>query len=275
MTAAAARRLGLECVVVVSGDRPATPTGNVLLDEMFGPTVIWLGQTGPDQFGDRQLRNRFGLLRHRARHRRHVRGLVAEGRRPYGMPIGGASTVGALGYVGAALELTGQAEAMGGRSRPGRRGRRLRRHPRRAGSGPRRPRPHPRRRRRCPARPRHPRSRRRQVTWPRWPASRSRRDPPPSTTNGSAATMATSPNRAGRRSCSPPAPRASCSTPSTPARRWPGLSRPGGRAGSTPAPAPSFCIPAGPPGLFAADLGTWVRGGPAVPPTPAAISRSH
>src|SRR5205807_7294449 len=34
--------------------------------------------------------------------------LTAEGRRPYRMPVGGASTVGALGYVDAADELLDQ-----------------------------------------------------------------------------------------------------------------------------------------------------------------------
>ncbi len=114
MTAAAARRLGLECVVVVSGDRPATPTGNVLLDEMFGPTVIWLGQTGPDQSGTGSSGTGLDYFAIEHAIGTTCDGLVAEGRRPYRMPIGGASAVGALGYVGAALELTGQAEAMGG-----------------------------------------------------------------------------------------------------------------------------------------------------------------
>jgi D-cysteine desulfhydrase len=116
MTAAAARRLGLDCVVVVSGDRQAAPTGNVLLDEMFGPTIIWAGQrgvsagrtglghtgTGMDYYAIEQAIDAT------------CETLAAEGRRPYGMPIGGASDVGALGYVRAAIELDGQADAMGG-----------------------------------------------------------------------------------------------------------------------------------------------------------------
>ncbi len=109
MTAAAARKLGLDCVVVVGGDRPDTPTGNVLLDEMFGPRIIWAGQTGPATSG-------IGLDYFAIEHAIDAtcEALAAEGRRPYGTPIGGASTVGALGYVGAALELEGQADTMGG-----------------------------------------------------------------------------------------------------------------------------------------------------------------
>lgn len=101
MTAAAANRLGLGCAVVMAGSRPATASGNVLLVELLGPDVTWTGGAeGPmnyyaieaaiDEAADR---------------------LAADGRRPYRMPIGGASPVGALGYVRAAAELRGQAGA--------------------------------------------------------------------------------------------------------------------------------------------------------------------
>ena len=103
MTAAAANRLGLGCVIVVAGPRPVPPTGNAVLVELFGPEVVWVGDQGLmdyyaveaaiDETADR---------------------LAAEGRRPYRMPIGGASVVGSLGYVQAAAELRAQAvEAWG------------------------------------------------------------------------------------------------------------------------------------------------------------------
>jgi D-cysteine desulfhydrase family pyridoxal phosphate-dependent enzyme len=99
MTAAAANRLGLDCTVVMAGPRPAVAAGNVLLVDLLGPQVTWIGlKEGPmdyyaieaaiDEAADR---------------------LVADGRRPYRMPIGGASVVGALGYVRAAAELREQA----------------------------------------------------------------------------------------------------------------------------------------------------------------------
>ena len=43
MTAAAANRLGLHCSVVMAGPRPAVSTGNVVLVELFGPQVEWIG----------------------------------------------------------------------------------------------------------------------------------------------------------------------------------------------------------------------------------------
>ena len=72
------------------------------------------------------------------------------GRRPYAMPLGGASTIGQLGYVRAAL---GAARAAP-RHHAHRHRRRHRRHPRRPGGGLGRPRRRARRRRRHPTRPR-------------------------------------------------------------------------------------------------------------------------
>jgi 1-aminocyclopropane-1-carboxylate deaminase/D-cysteine desulfhydrase-like pyridoxal-dependent ACC family enzyme len=107
MTAAAANRLGLGCVVVVPGGPPATATGNVLLDELFGPEFVRL-DTGPGDSGLDYYAVEAAIEATTAR-------LATEGRRPYGIPIGGASPVGALGYVRAAAELLAQAvEATGG-----------------------------------------------------------------------------------------------------------------------------------------------------------------
>ena len=100
MTAAAANHLGLDCAVVMAGPRPETSTGNVLLIEILGADLAWTGfregmdyqeiEAAIDETADR---------------------LAAAGRRPYRMPIGGATAVGALGYVRAAAELREQASA--------------------------------------------------------------------------------------------------------------------------------------------------------------------
>jgi D-cysteine desulfhydrase len=99
MTAAAANRLGLDCVVVVPGAAPATASGNVLLDELFGPEFVRIEASGA---GMDHAAIETAIVATTER-------LAAEGRRPYGIPLGGASPVGALGYVGAAAELLGQA----------------------------------------------------------------------------------------------------------------------------------------------------------------------
>jgi D-cysteine desulfhydrase family pyridoxal phosphate-dependent enzyme len=97
MTAAAANRLGLACTVVLNGDRPDPPVGNLVLDELLGPEMVWAGKAGElDYYGVEAAIDDA------------CRRLEARGRRPYAMPIGGASPIGALGYVRAGLELRAQ-----------------------------------------------------------------------------------------------------------------------------------------------------------------------
>jgi D-cysteine desulfhydrase len=94
MTAAAANKIGLDCTIVLSSRPPAHPTGNVVLDLLLRPDIVWAGEQ--DYYGlEAVIEEECDRLR-------------AEGRTPYRMPIGGASTVGALGYLYAADELCAQ-----------------------------------------------------------------------------------------------------------------------------------------------------------------------
>ena len=103
MTAAAANHLGLACAAVMAGTRPETSTGNVLLIEILGADLSWSGlQEGMDY---EEIEAAIDEAADR---------LEAAGRRPYRMPIGGATAVGALGYVRAAAELRQQAAALFG-----------------------------------------------------------------------------------------------------------------------------------------------------------------
>jgi D-cysteine desulfhydrase family pyridoxal phosphate-dependent enzyme len=95
MTAAAANKLGLACTIVLGSDAPEAPTGNVILDHLLGPAIVW---AGPLEYYDLEQAIEAEAAR-----------LTAAGRRPYVLPIGGASTVGALGYVEAAEELRADA----------------------------------------------------------------------------------------------------------------------------------------------------------------------
>jgi 1-aminocyclopropane-1-carboxylate deaminase/D-cysteine desulfhydrase len=94
-TAAAAARLGLHAVLVMGGERPAgAPSGNLLLDALFGAEVIFAGTEDWAQLAER------------------VQDL-AEGRAgTYTLPAGGSSPVGALGFVAAYSELLAQLEDM-------------------------------------------------------------------------------------------------------------------------------------------------------------------
>lgn len=95
MTAAAANKLGLACTVVLAGGPPpAVATGNVLLDRLLGPEIVWAGDLD-------YYRLEAAIAEACAR-------LSAQGRHPYLIPVGGASTTGAMGYVEAATEIRDQ-----------------------------------------------------------------------------------------------------------------------------------------------------------------------
>src|SRR5213596_4179137 len=40
-TAAAATRLGFRCILVLTGDKPQQPSGNLLLDKLFGAQIVY------------------------------------------------------------------------------------------------------------------------------------------------------------------------------------------------------------------------------------------
>jgi D-cysteine desulfhydrase len=94
MTAAAANRLGLDCTIVLAGDAVPVPTGNIVIDHLLAPEIVWAGPIG---YYALERRMEEEADRHRA-----------AGRRPYLIPVGGASPIGELGYVVAALELREQ-----------------------------------------------------------------------------------------------------------------------------------------------------------------------
>ncbi len=101
MTAAAGARLGLEVHLVLSGDRPATPTGNQLLAALFGAQLHHTG-AAPSHWGELEIA-REALTDE----------LAAEGLAPASIPIGGSTAVGALGYAVAYGELMDQCAAAG------------------------------------------------------------------------------------------------------------------------------------------------------------------
>jgi D-cysteine desulfhydrase len=91
-TAAAAAATGLGCVLALGGEEPAdAPTGNLLLDRLFGATIRWCGE---DRKGERVPAM--------------VEDLRRSGRRPYTIPYGGSDDVGAMGFVAAMGELQAQ-----------------------------------------------------------------------------------------------------------------------------------------------------------------------
>ena len=95
-TAAAAARVGLACTLVLGGQPPEVPAGNLLLDRLLGAEIVW---TGPQRRGER-------LEEVTAQ-------LQSAGRNPYVIPYGGSNPLGAAGYVFAMGELVGQLKTIG------------------------------------------------------------------------------------------------------------------------------------------------------------------
>ena len=104
MTAAAARMVGLGAsLVLTAAPDERDVQGNLLLDRLFGAEVHFIDAasdpllaTGPDEAAT------LALVEAELR---------ARGERPYVIPIGGSTPVGALGYVSGTLELLSQLEA--------------------------------------------------------------------------------------------------------------------------------------------------------------------
>ena len=94
-TTAAARRHGLHPVLVCNGSTPERPSANALLDELMGAEIHYVADRA-----DRAP----GMEAQAAR-------LRAEGLRPYVIPLGASTSLGALGYVHAVTELLDQIPA--------------------------------------------------------------------------------------------------------------------------------------------------------------------
>jgi D-cysteine desulfhydrase family pyridoxal phosphate-dependent enzyme len=99
VTAAAARVGGLDCVLVLRPGEPEVIQGNLLLDHLFGARVR-IGSS-PDR------------AEHEAAIAEEMAALRAQGRRPYLIPSGASTPLGAAAYVQAFEELLHQTTARG------------------------------------------------------------------------------------------------------------------------------------------------------------------
>lgn len=97
MTAAAARKHGLDIKLVLGGPDFEIPKGNLLLDVMFNAEIRYL----VDDDANASLENEM---------EKWAKELLIEGRKPFVVPIGGSTGLGALGYVKAMEELSAQLE---------------------------------------------------------------------------------------------------------------------------------------------------------------------
>ncbi|MEK6221853.1 MAG: D-cysteine desulfhydrase family protein [Chloroflexota bacterium] len=90
-TAAAARKAGLDCILVLSGDEPENPQGNTYLDRLLAAELVWTTLEGRGETLNQTYQ-------------------AAEqaGREPFLIPYGGSSPTGAAAYAYAIQEMLSQ-----------------------------------------------------------------------------------------------------------------------------------------------------------------------
>eukprot|EP01105_Mastigella_eilhardi_P024270 TRINITY_DN6304_c0_g1_i1.p1 TRINITY_DN6304_c0_g1~~TRINITY_DN6304_c0_g1_i1.p1 ORF type:complete len:358 (-),score=104.98 TRINITY_DN6304_c0_g1_i1:72-1145(-) len=102
-TAAAARRVGLDCHLLLRTselDVKDTTCGNLLLNQMVGATITLFTPEQRDRAGG------YAVLLEKTAEK-----LRAQGKRPYVIPMGGSNALGAWGYIEAAVEIAQQLQA--------------------------------------------------------------------------------------------------------------------------------------------------------------------
>jgi len=97
--AMAARVVGMDCDLLFPGAEPSHPSPNVELARAAGARLLFDVVETRDLLDDAVVE--------------HARSLRGQGRRPYAVPRGGATTTGVLGYVHAARELDEQCHVAG------------------------------------------------------------------------------------------------------------------------------------------------------------------
>ncbi len=88
LTAAAARKCGMQPILVLDGEDPGHRSGNLLLDTLLGAELVFTGGR-PAAIVIDEVKA----------------GLESAGHRPYVIPLGGSNALGTLGYVKCAYEI--------------------------------------------------------------------------------------------------------------------------------------------------------------------------
>ena len=90
-TAAVCARLGFNCMLVLSGEKPPRASGNLLLDQLFNAQVVWTSLDEREQMLQQTFQKAWDA-----------------GKRPYLIPYGGSNPTGATGFVFAMKEMLDQ-----------------------------------------------------------------------------------------------------------------------------------------------------------------------
>ena len=99
LTAACCNKLGMKAVLLLKARGVTERKGNLILDHLLGCDAQFIDTDSYDDI-------------YAEMHRQGAR-LEARGHRPYYIPVGGSTALGAFGYIAAMEEAYGQAEAAG------------------------------------------------------------------------------------------------------------------------------------------------------------------
>ena len=94
-TASTAARLGMRAALVINGRPPDKPAANALLDSILGAEIVYVGSRDERMPGMQHVAER----------------LKGEGRKPFVIPVGASTPLGALGFVQGVVELLDQMPA--------------------------------------------------------------------------------------------------------------------------------------------------------------------
>jgi D-cysteine desulfhydrase family pyridoxal phosphate-dependent enzyme len=90
-TVAAAKRNGFDCMLILTGEKPAHPTGNNFLFHFLGAEIIWAGDRDREQVLDETFYD-----------------ALSKGKSPYLIPYGGSNDIGAAAFAFALEEMLAQ-----------------------------------------------------------------------------------------------------------------------------------------------------------------------
>jgi len=103
--ASAARKLGMEVILILEGNEPKEYQGNLLLDQIMGCQLRFQEITQADE--DKEIQGECPITGKIADE------LRKENKVPYTAPLGAASPLGNLGYINAVIELEEQLDSLG------------------------------------------------------------------------------------------------------------------------------------------------------------------
>lgn len=99
-TLGAAKKLGMDCHLVLTGDEPKVRQGNLLIYTILGAELHFIGEEGVGRDPEAEMTAIAADLK-------------KKGRRPYTVTIGASTPLGALGYVESVVEAVEQGEKLG------------------------------------------------------------------------------------------------------------------------------------------------------------------